>query len=401
VSHRSGTTLAVPGPSPRVALVHDWLTGMRGGEKVLEAICELYPDAPIYSLVHAPGKVSAAIEGHKVRTSFVQRLPAAARRYRQFLPLFPAAVEFFDLDRYDLVISTSHCAVKSVVRTGRAVHVSYCHSPMRYAWDQFGAYFGPAQVGRAKSRALRPVMAALARWDAATAGRVDSYVANSRYVAARIRRYYNRGATVVYPPVDTAFYRPADDSPPARSGCLVVSALVPYKRIEVAIDACRQLGVPLTVVGAGPEQARLQRRSGPDVAFLGWRSNDEIRDLYRRSAATLLPGVEDFGMAPVEAQACGCPVVALGTGGAAETVIDGETGVLVSDASAAAFADGLDRALGRPFDGTVLRAHASRFSRERFLAGFQAAVSAATATTVFPRLPVEAGDQPGDEPQLS
>jgi glycosyltransferase involved in cell wall biosynthesis len=198
----------------------------------------------------------------------------------------------------------------------------------------------------------------------------------------------------VYPPVDTAFYRPADDRPPARSGCLVVSALVPYKRIEVAIDACRQLGVPLTVVGSGPEQARLQRRSGADVAFLGWRSNEEIRELYRRSAATLLPGVEDFGMVPVEAQACGCPVVALGAGGAAETVIDGQTGVLVSDASAAAFADGLERARRLPFDETALRAHALGFSRERFAAGFQAAVSAA-ATAGSPQRLFEAGDQRG------
>ncbi len=276
-------------PRPRVALVHDWLTGMRGGEKVLEAICGLYPDAPLYSLVHARGQVSPAIERHRVRTSFVQRLPAAVRRYRQFLPLFPAAVELFDLDGFDLVISTSHCAVKSVVRPGRAIHVSYCHSPMRYAWDQFGAYFGPAQVGHARSQLFRPVMAALARWDRATAGRVDRYVANSRYVAERIRRYYNRESTVVYPPVDTAFYRPADDRLPSRSGFLVVSALVPYKRLDVAIDACRRLGAPLTIVGTGPELGRLRAMAGPDVTFLGWQSNEDIRDLYRRSTATLLP----------------------------------------------------------------------------------------------------------------
>ena len=363
---------------PRVALVHDWLTGMRGGEKVLEAICELYPDAPLYSLVHARGSVSPAIERHRVRTSFVQRLPAAARYYRQFLPLFPAAVELFDLDGFDLVISTSHCAVKSIVRPGRAVHVSYCHSPMRYAWDQFGAYFGPAQVGTSRSRLLRPVMAGLARWDQATAGRVDSFVANSRYVAERIRRYYNRESTVVYPPVDTAFYRPDDDRLPNRSGFLVVSALVPYKRLDVAIDACRRLGAPLTIVGSGPEHARLQAMAGPDVTFLGWRSNEDIRELYRHATATLLPGVEDFGMVPVEAQACGCPVVALGTGGAAETVVDGTTGVLVFDSSAEAFADGLSRVRELAVAAAPLREHALQFSRERFLTGFRAAVSAAT-----------------------
>jgi glycosyltransferase involved in cell wall biosynthesis len=362
----------------RVALVHDWLTGMRGGEKVLEAICDLYPDAPLFSLVHARGQVSPTIEQRRIRTSFVQRLPGATRLYRQFLPLFPSAVELFDLDGFDLVISTSHCAVKSVVRPGRAVHISYCHSPMRYAWDQFGAYFGPAEVGALRSRLLRPVMAGLARWDRATAGRVDSFVANSHYVAERIRRYYNRESTVVYPPVDTAFYGPSDDRRTPRSGFLVVSALVPYKRLDVAIDACRRLGAPLTIVGTGPEHARLQALAGSDVTFLGWRSNEEIRELYRQSAATLLPGVEDFGMVPVEAQACGCPVVALGNGGAGETVLDGRTGVLVFDPSPEAFADGLSLVRSLAFEETSLREHALQFSRERFVTGFQAAVAAAS-----------------------
>ena len=364
----------------RVALVHDWLTGMRGGEKVLDAICELYPDAPLYSLVHVKGSVSHRIEARRITTSFAQRLPGSGRYYRQYLPLFPAAVEMFDLDGYDLVISTSHCAVKSVVRTGGAVHVSYCHSPMRYAWDQFESYFGEAEVGRARNRVLKPVMAALARWDRRTAGRVDRFVANSHYVAARIRRYYNRGSTVVYPPVDTTFYRPADDRGRSRSGLLVVSALVPYKRLETAIDAARAVGAPLSIVGTGPELSRLQAVAGPDVAFLGWRSNEEIRTLYQQSAATLLPGVEDFGMVPVEAQACGCPVVALSEGGAAETVIDGETGVLVQERSTEAFADGLRRAAGMCFDSDRLRSHAEQFSKERFLSGFHAVVTDAVAS---------------------
>ena len=368
---------------PRVALVHDWLTGMRGGEKVLDAICELYPDAPLYSLVHVPGSVSRRIEARPIRTAFTQRLPGAARFYRHYLPLFPTAVELFDLDGFDLIISTSHCAVKSVIPPGRAVHVSYCHSPMRYAWDQFEAYFGPAQVGAVKHRLLKPVMAALARWDRDTAGRVHSFVANSRYVAGRIRRYYNRGSTVVYPPVDTDFYRPAGNAHP-RSGFLVVSALVPYKKLELAIDACRSLGAPLTVVGTGPELARLKSSAGPGVEFLGWRSDEEIRDLYRTAEATLLPGVEDFGMVPVEAQACGCPVVAYAEGGAAETVIDDETGALVGTPTAAAFADALRRIRARTFDTDRLRAHALRFSREQFLEGFRSVIDAAAGRTRVP-----------------
>jgi hypothetical protein len=193
---------------PRVALVHDWLTGMRGGEKVLEVLCDLYRDADLFTLVHVPGSVSPLIERRRLRTSLIQRLPLADRHYRHYLPLFPFAVEWFDLDAFDLVISTSHCAAKAVVKPGRARHLCYCHTPMRYAWDQFDAYFGPARAGRLGSRALRPVLAALARWDAATAHRVDRFVANSRHVADRIRRYYNRSASVVYPPVDTTFFHP-------------------------------------------------------------------------------------------------------------------------------------------------------------------------------------------------
>jgi glycosyltransferase involved in cell wall biosynthesis len=362
--------------------VHDWLTGMRGGEKVLDAVCELYPEAPLYTLVQVPGTVSERIESRRVRRSIAQRLPGAGRYYRQYLPILPAAVELFDFDNYDLVISTSHCAVKSIIRPGRAVHVSYCHSPMRYAWDQFEEYFGVRRVGAVRSRLLRPVMAAIARWDASTAGRVDRFVANSRYVAGRIRRYYNRGSTVVYPPVDTTYYRPASDTvaePSSDSRFLIVSALVPYKRLEVAIDACRRLGAPLKIVGTGPEQGRLQGIAGPGVEFLGWRSDEEIRELYRRSTAVLLPGVEDFGMVPVEAQACGCPVVALNAGGASETVVDGETGVLVEDSTAEAFADGLDRVRRQAFDRERLREHALQFSRARFLAQFQAVVDEAVS----------------------
>ena len=365
----------------KVAIIHDWLTGMRGGERVLEAVCELYPDATLYTLVGIPGSVSQPIERLRIKRSPVQWLPRPGRLYRHYLPLYPAVVELFDLDGYDLVISSSHCAVKSVIRGGRATHVCYCHSPMRYAWDQFGEYFGPEQVGRTKSRLLRPVMAALARWDAATAGRVDRFVANSRYVAGRIRRYYNRGSTVVYPPVDTGFYRPVDPPGPPQSDSsfLVVSALVPYKRVDIAIEACRRIGKPLRIIGRGPEEARLRRLAGPDVEFLGWRTDEEIRDHYRRAAAVLLPGTEDFGLVPVEAQACGTPVVALGKGGACETVVDGVTGVLVPDDSPEGFAEGLSRVAALPVDRRAVRANAERFSRAHFAAGFRTAVAEAVA----------------------
>ena len=386
-----GAELAAP---RRVAIVHDWLTGMRGGEKVLDAICELFPSATLHTLLRVPGAVAPSIEARDIRTSPVQFLPRVATAYRNYLPLFPAAVEMMDLDHYDLVISSSHCAVKSVIRAGHATHVCYCHSPMRYAWDQFPAYFGPDEVGPVKSRLLQPVMAALARWDRSTAGRVDQFVANSRYVAGRIRRYYNRGSSVVYPPVDTGFYRPAAGPRVSDPSFLVVSALVPYKRIDIAIEACRLAGARLKVVGRGPEEARLRQLAGPGVEFLGWRTDEEIRDLYRETAALLLPGIEDFGMVPVEAQACGAPVVARRGGGACETVVDSVTGVLVDAESGgrsdrremapAAFADGLDRVRTMERDADAIRANAERFSRERFMTDFHAAVSDALSHRVTP-----------------
>jgi glycosyltransferase involved in cell wall biosynthesis len=351
--------------SLRVALVHDWLTGIRGGERVLEGLCRLYPDAELFTLVHVPGTTSPLIENRRVHTSIVQRLPGAERYYRQYLPLFPFAIEQFDLDQFDLVVSSSHCAAKAVVRSGRGRHVCYCHSPMRYAWDQFELYFGPARLGRMQSALLGSVMKRIARWDAATAGRVDRFVANSAHVAGRIRRYYNREATVVHPPVDTAFFQP-DGSAPG-DYFLVVSALVPYKRIDLAIAACEAVGARLKVVGRGPELARLARLAGPSVEFLGPRTDEEIRDLYRGAAAVVMSGEEDFGMVPVEAQACGRPVVALARGGALETVEDGLTGVLVPEPTPEAFADALRRVRAMSFDPVVLQARARRFSPDRFL----------------------------------
>jgi glycosyltransferase involved in cell wall biosynthesis len=355
----------------RVAIVHDWLTGMRGGERVLEALCELYPGAELFTMIHVPGSVSPAIERHRIHSAFTNRLPTPARFYRHYLPLFPIAAESFDLDGYDLVISTSHCAVKSAIAPARARHLCYCHSPMRYAWDQFDAYFGPARLGRASALA-RPILGALARWDAATSDRPHRYLANSQYVAERIRRYYNRRSAVLHPPVDTTFFRP-DPNPPD-AAYLVVSALVPYKRLDVAIHACRMAGRLLRVVGNGPELARLEREAGAGVKFLGSLPDEAVREQYQRARAVILPGVEDFGIVPVEAQACGRPAVALALGGARETVVDGKTGVLVDQATPEAFAEGIARLERLEIEPEVVRAHAEQFSRDRFAARFAAHV---------------------------
>jgi glycosyltransferase involved in cell wall biosynthesis len=362
----------------RVALVHDWLTGMRGGEKVLEALCRIFPGADLLTLVHARGQVSALIESRRIRTSAVNRFPHPARFYRHYLPTFPTVIECFDLDDVDLVISTSHCAAKSVVRTGRAVHVCYCHSPMRYAWDQYEAYFGSDRLGPAARTFVRPVMAWLARWDRDTAHRVDRYLANSSHVAGRIARYYGRSADVLHPPVDIDFYTPSSDAaspdraPADRAPFLVVSALVPYKRIEIAIQAAERIGAPLRVVGSGPDEARLRRLAGPTVEFLGTIDDVRLRDEYRRARALVLPGEEDFGIAPVESLACGRPVVALRRGGATESVADGVTGRLVDNPTVEAFAEAMDGLRADAFDSARLRSAAEAFGPDKFDASFRA-----------------------------
>jgi glycosyltransferase involved in cell wall biosynthesis len=374
-SWRSAVADRTPAGAPpawagrRVVLVHDWLTGMRGGEKVLESLCRILPGADVLTLVHVAGSVSPAIESHRVRTSVVQHLPQAGRRYRHYLPVFPTAVELFDLDDVDLVISTSHCAAKAVVPTGRARHLCYCHSPMRYAWDQFEAYFGPERVGRAASAALRPVLAWLARWDRDTAGRVDRFLANSQYVAGRIGRYYNRRASVLYPPVDTRFFTPGGGSPEAYF--LVVSALVPYKRLELAIDAAGQLNAPLRIVGGGPDLDRLRARAGPTVDFAGVLDPVALREAYRGARAVVLPAEEDFGIVPVEAMACGRPVIALARGGARESVEHGVTGLLVEEPRSDAFAAAMDAVSRQAFDPARLRARAETFGIERFEDAFR------------------------------
>ena len=340
---------------------------MRGGEKVLEVMCERFPDAELFTLVHIPGSVSQVIEQRPIHTSFIQHLPQVRRFYRHYLPLFPLAISRWDFDRFDLIVSVSHCCVKSVRAPSAGRHLCYCLTPMRYGWDQFDAYFGRERLGTIGNAVMRPVMRAMSDWDRRTADRPNRYVAISHYVAGRIGRYYNRGASVVYPPVDTGFFTP--DPEPARTTdryALIVSALVPYKRIDLAIDACRLARIPLRIVGEGPERAALEARAAGSATFHGRIDDAALRTLYQQAAVVLLPGEEDFGIAPLEAQACGRPVVALGRGGALETVIDTETGALVAESSAPAFAAAITAVTSRQFDTAAIRRHAERFGRERF-----------------------------------
>jgi glycosyltransferase involved in cell wall biosynthesis len=305
--------------APRTALVHDWLTGMRGGEKVLERLCGLYPDAPITTLVWNRGAVSQAIESHPIRTSFLQSMPAAASAYRWYLPLFPRAIESFDFTGYDVVISSSHAVAKGARAKAGAFHLSYVHTPMRYVWDLEQDYFPPGRFPWPASAYVSDTCAKLRVWDRATTPHVHSLIANSRHVATRIARHWGRNAEVVHPPVDVARFTAATERG-AGDYYLVAGALAPYKRTDLAIAACRMLGRKLLVVGSGQQEGALRRLAGNAVEFRGWASDSEMAALYLGARALLYPGEEDFGIVPVEALASGCPVIAFGKGGALETV---------------------------------------------------------------------------------
>jgi glycosyltransferase involved in cell wall biosynthesis len=360
----------------KVALVHDWLTGMRGGEKVLLSLARLFPDAPIHTLLHVRGSVRPELESREIHTSFIQRLPWAARHYRHYLPLFPAAIAGFDFSGFDLVLSSSHCVAKGARAPAGAVHVCYCHTPMRYVWDRFDDYFGPARVSPLVRPAIRVVAHALRRWDVATSRGVHHFVANSNYVAERIRRYYGRQADVVSPPVDTDFFTPAT-SPSAGEYDLIVSALVPYKRIELALAAYRDSGRRLLIAGSGPMASRLAQVAPSEARFLGHVDDCVLRDLYRGCRAVLLTGVEDFGIVPVEAMACGRPAVVFSEGGAAEAVVEGETGLVFHAPTAQALRAAVDALSVTRFNTAVLRARAEAYGPAAFDARMRDVVSRA------------------------
>jgi glycosyltransferase involved in cell wall biosynthesis len=304
----------------RVALVHDWLTGMRGGEKCLEVLCRAFPQAALYTLIHRRGSLSPTIESMTIRTSPLQKIPGVFRYYRHLLPIMPLATRFWRLKNVDLVISMSHCVAKAVVPPPGVPHVCYCFTPMRYAWQGRETYLESWSDRPLRRVLARSMLSRLRRWDRATTGRVTHFVAISETVRERIRRCYRRDSRVIQPPVDVEFYTPDPANPPRDDHYLVVSALVPYKRIDQAVAACTQSRRRLTIIGEGPERARLEALAGPSVRFMGWQSDKVIRDQFRHCRALLFPGEEDFGIVPIEALACGAPVIALARGGAAETV---------------------------------------------------------------------------------
>ncbi len=344
---------------------------MRGGEKCLEILCELFPKADLYTLLYHKKKLSEAIERMKISTSYIQRLPRALKYYRYYLPLFPTAIEAFNLKGYDLVVSTSHCVAKGVVTPADTLHICYCFTPMRYIWDMQFEYF------KISTDQLRGFIVSffsnyLRMWDEASSKRVNSFIAISKHVQKRIQKFYGRQSEVIYPPVDCDFFSPSPRSPDEGDYYLMVTAMAPYKRVDLAIQAFNLLKKPLRIIGDGQEMKALRKTAKKNIEFLGWQNDEKVREYYRGCKAFIFPGEEDFGISPVEAQACGKPVIAYGRGGILETVIpyprENCTGVYFDHPQPEALLHAVDlfeRNSGR-FSPEVARRNALRFHKNRF-----------------------------------
>jgi glycosyltransferase involved in cell wall biosynthesis len=347
----------------KVAIIHYWLVGMRGGEKVIEALCEMYPQADIFTHVYVPEMASARIRQHRVIPTFINALPRAAKMYKTYLPLMPLALEQLDLRGYDLVISSESGPAKGIIAPSNAVHVCYCHTPMRYIWNMYHDYRNSA--GRIARLMMPPLTHYLRMWDVSSAARVDSFVANSATVASRIRRYYGADSSVIYPPVDTEAFAAVE---PAELGdyYLMAGELVSYKRPDLAVQAFNEMKLNLVVIGGGEMLQTLRGLAGPTVKVLGPQPFDVLKQHYARCQALIFPGEEDFGMVPVEAMASGRPVIAFGKGGATETVLNGVTGILFAEQTVEAISSAVRAMATLDIDPARIAAHARQFGREQF-----------------------------------
>ncbi len=347
-----------------VTLSHDWLTGMRGGERVLEILCEGFPQASIFTLFHKQSAVSDIINAHNINTSFLQNIPGITQHYRWLLPLFPLAISNMYAPPTDLLISTSHCVAKALPLAPKTRHICYCFTPMRYAWIFYDEYFGR---NPAKALIAKPILSMLRAWDKKTSSRVNRFVAISKHVQTRIKNFYGRDSDVVYPPVNTHCF--SQEYKANGLFDLIVSALVPYKRIDLAVRAYSRSGTPLKIAGTGSEMKKLRAISTSNIEFLGWQSDEQIAQLYQTCRMLIFPGEEDFGIVPVEAQANGKPVVAYARGGALETVIPDTTGILFEEQTEQSLLDAVHSCASTKWDPGAIRANAEKFSVSNFIKG--------------------------------
>ncbi len=348
----------------KVALVHDYLNQMGGAERVVLAFHELFPEAPLYTSIYDPKRVDAAFQQIDIRTSFMQRLPFVKKHHQPFLPLYPFAMERLDLRGYDLILSSSSAFGKGVITKPGTMHICYCHTPMRWCWN-YDEYVEREQLGKLARGVLPFLITWLRVWDQTTAMRVDHFIANSPAVADRIQKYYRREAVVIPPPVDASRFL-FDPTTQPEDYFLVVSRLMPYKRIDLAIQACNRLQLPLVIIGSGRDQQRLQQLAGPTIRFLGRLSDAEVLHYYAHCRAFILPGEEDFGITPLEAQASGRPVVAYSAGGALASVIDGVTGTFFQEQTVESLAATLAAFDETRYDPQIIREHALEFDKPRF-----------------------------------
>lgn len=346
----------------RVALIHDWLNGMRGGEKVLEAILDLFPQADIFTLFLEKDKVSEKINSHKIFVSTLNDRKWIRKRYRSFLPLFPKAIESFDLKGYDLIISSSHCVAKGVITDPDSVHISYIHSPMRYIWDQYYEYFG--DIRGIKGRLISYFVSKLRVWDVTSSARVDVFIANSSFIKRRIKKFYRRNARVINPPVDTEFFTVDDNS--KDDYYLTVTAMVPYKRVDILVKSFNISGKKLIIVGSGPDLKSLKNIAKKNIEFRNGISKEELRLLYRNAKAFVFAGIEDFGMVFVEALACGTPIIAYGKGGILDIVDDKINGILYNEQSVESFLNAIKLADTVAFKRDLIRKNCLKFSEKNF-----------------------------------
>ena len=348
----------------KVALVHDWLIGMRGGEKCLEVICELFPQADLYTLVYQKGELSKIIESMNIKTSLIQKLPFGLKRYRHYLPLFPFAIEKFDFRRYDLIISSSHCVAKGIRKNDSTYHISYVHAPMRYVWDQFGTYFKQSRTAwytKLGAKLMRPY---LQSWDIKTSKNVNTLLCNSYNVQKKILNYYKMESQVIYPPVNLSYFKPGSSK---ENFYLIAGALAPNKRVDLAIEAFNRLKIPLKISGTGQEEKYCRSIADKNIEFLGSISNKQLLELYQKARALVFPGEDDFGITPLEAQACHTPVIAFEKGGALETV-NKSTGIFFKEQNVESLCEAIEEMEQnfKKFSEKSFKKQISRFGRNIF-----------------------------------